>query len=372
MLQGAPEGQEQFGKKGEVPVRHFASKGDLHKAKVVAKQIAHLRSASDRNFEGSVMIATRAQLMVSNHKVNRAEIEAIKGIRYANIEDDISTFGSREMKYHQRLTQYEEMEKIMNEGLDEAYENAEDARKKREYFEVEADHILKDALAPKQSGGRYYITEKRDPDSQSVTVHFRLYEPPSQDEYENNHHRDSTATEGDERHVSFPDVPQSGKISSNNPVADASSSRARENETLNRLSSLKLTASRPSLTESVVSMQYAAHGASLEIPTLDLSVDMLKRLMIRDPYLLSQLALRKAQQPSGNATGKPGAKTVAPKAKDAWDVAVGNPSTSPFLLGRVDPATGKFVPYDFVMSLKQCGVKKGSEIAVLRMNEAEQ
>jgi hypothetical protein len=43
-------------------VRHYASKGDLHKARTVAKQIAHFRTAADRNFEGATMIATRAQV----------------------------------------------------------------------------------------------------------------------------------------------------------------------------------------------------------------------------------------------------------------------------------------------------------------------
>jgi hypothetical protein len=43
-------------------IKSFAIKGDLHKARVVAKQVATLRQASDRNFESATMIATRAQV----------------------------------------------------------------------------------------------------------------------------------------------------------------------------------------------------------------------------------------------------------------------------------------------------------------------
>ncbi|KAJ1563327.1 hypothetical protein HK405_002458, partial [Cladochytrium tenue] len=57
--------------------------------------------------------------MASNHKINRAEVEAIKGAKFANLEDSLESAAARERKYAQRLGVYEEMERIMNEGLDE-------------------------------------------------------------------------------------------------------------------------------------------------------------------------------------------------------------------------------------------------------------
>jgi hypothetical protein len=88
-------------------------------------------------------------------------------------------------------------------------------------------------------------------------------------------------------------------------------------------------------------------GATLKVPTLDLSIDMVKRLMIRDPYLLSQLNLRT-------------------QAKTTFDIVLG--TSKPFKLGRMmyDEAVGceVFEAFDFVRSLKEVGVKNGGDIAV--------
>ncbi|KAJ3210705.1 hypothetical protein HDU67_005080, partial [Dinochytrium kinnereticum] len=208
-------------------VRYFASRGDLHKARVVAKQIAHFRSAADRNFEGSVMISTRAQLMMSNHKVNRAEVEAIKGIRYANIEEDITSTAGREHKYAQRMAVFEEMESIMNDGLDDVYETAENSRKRRDYFDLEADNVLREALEPKLGGGRFYISPPKKDSEACVTVHFRLYEPPSNSGsrewlgdptglggkviIEDDDEEEECEDQSEERCVKFPSVPKLSK-----------------------------------------------------------------------------------------------------------------------------------------------------------------
>ena len=80
--------------------------------------------------------------MASNHKINRAEIEAIKviisfhscfffhskngrkGARYANLEDSVQSMAQRERKYAKRMGEFEEMERIMNEGMDEVSEGS--------------------------------------------------------------------------------------------------------------------------------------------------------------------------------------------------------------------------------------------------------
>jgi hypothetical protein len=50
--------------------------------------------------------------MKSNHKISKAEIQAIKGIRYANIEENLETAKHREQKYFLRMEEYEMMESI--------------------------------------------------------------------------------------------------------------------------------------------------------------------------------------------------------------------------------------------------------------------
>jgi hypothetical protein len=72
------------------------------------------------------------------------------------------------MKYAQRMGVHEEIERIMNEGMDDVYERAEESRTKRDYFELEADNVLRQALAPKVFHGRPYIEDKSD------LVGFRL------------------------------------------------------------------------------------------------------------------------------------------------------------------------------------------------------
>jgi hypothetical protein len=48
--------------------------------------------------------------MKSDHAVNRAQIEAIKGVRYANLEDSLASVRAREQKYAMRMAEYCEME----------------------------------------------------------------------------------------------------------------------------------------------------------------------------------------------------------------------------------------------------------------------
>ncbi|KAI9360046.1 hypothetical protein DFJ73DRAFT_816471 [Zopfochytrium polystomum] len=292
-------------------VKEHAKKGDIPKARIVARQIAHYRSAADRNFESAAMIQTRAQLMASNHKINRAEIEAIKGARYANLEDTLETAASRERKYAQRMSMFEEMERIMNEGMDEVYGDAEDARKKTDYFEIEAEAVLRQALNPKQWKGRYYADPQRPTAvARSATLHLRLFEPTK---------RIVSSSSSAFSLSPLPSVPDG---------VDASPER-------------------PQLTPAT------AKGASVEVPTLDLSVDMLKRLIAKDPYILSQMHLNL-------------------NARSTYDAILG--VSRPFKLGKIEhrpDGESTFVPYDFASSLKSCGIRNGSEIVIMRTDDDE-
>ena len=99
-------------------MKKCAAKGDIASARLIADQITRYRQVSLRNFDASVEIATRAQVMVSNHKINRAEVEAIKGIKYANAEEDLETTRRREQKYAIRMEYHQELEDISKLSLE--------------------------------------------------------------------------------------------------------------------------------------------------------------------------------------------------------------------------------------------------------------
>ncbi|KAJ3288988.1 hypothetical protein HDU79_004406 [Rhizoclosmatium sp. JEL0117] len=312
-------------------IRHFAAKGDLVKARIAARQISHYRQASDRNYESSAMIQTRAQLMVSNHKINQAKIEALKGSRYADMYDSIETVASREMKYAHMMGVQEEMERIMNEGMDDVYETAEELIKKRDYFDLETEAILKQALDPKQYNGRLYTDPATTTSStqsnstlQKITIHFKLYNPSASTQSLN---PDPTTTTSNTLLSRFPDTPNT------NPQHS-------QDFDVTPLSTPILT-SKPLPPPNNPSKPI---GASLKITTLDLSIDMLKRLMIRDAYLLAQLRLQATK-------------------KSMYDVVLG--SSRSFRVGWVNAETGAFEEFDFVKSLKECGVGEGGVVWVL-------
>lgn len=103
-------------------IKALVLKGEISKAKMLAGQVARYQQVSDKNFAGSVYIQTRAQLMFSNHKINRAEVEALKGAKYANMGESLEACNQRYEKYSMRLEVTEDMEELMNEGMDEIYE----------------------------------------------------------------------------------------------------------------------------------------------------------------------------------------------------------------------------------------------------------
>ncbi|KAJ3412996.1 hypothetical protein HDV05_008647 [Chytridiales sp. JEL 0842] len=331
-------------------IKQYANKGDLHKARIVAKQIAHYRSAADRNFEGATMIATRAQ-----------------GIRHANAEDTLESTAIREFKYAKLMGMSEEMEHIMNDGMDEVYERAEESRTKRDYYDVEADNVLRQALAPKLFSGRPYIDDKSEQIKSGIPLHFRVFNPPPT-------HLSSSTTLNNGSNFKFPKTPthpvskppkapirddNSSAWSSISPVSSAPSTpsmspapRRVQGNPGRPLSSLPK-GKVVGISSGSLSSKSTLAGATLKVPTLDLSVDMLKRLMIRDPYLLSQLFLR--TQP-----------------KTTFDAVLG--TSRPFQLGRVvydEHGAEMFEPFDFVKSLKEMGIRNGGEIAVYLEDEVD-
>lgn len=84
-------------------VRKAASRGDLKNARSIAAQIANYRRISEKSVDAGIVIATTTQAMVSNHKIHRAQIEAIKGISFANAYHGPFVVQERVMKYTERM-----------------------------------------------------------------------------------------------------------------------------------------------------------------------------------------------------------------------------------------------------------------------------
>jgi hypothetical protein len=79
-------------------------------ARLVANQIASYRRLHDRNLASSIMIGTKTQSMVSDHKINKAEVETIKGFSYANMFESFESVAHRERKYAWRMDAINQME----------------------------------------------------------------------------------------------------------------------------------------------------------------------------------------------------------------------------------------------------------------------
>ncbi|KAI9327084.1 hypothetical protein BDR26DRAFT_876057 [Obelidium mucronatum] len=338
-------------------IRHFASKGDLVKARIAARQISHYRTASDRNYESAAMIQTRAQLMVSNHKINQAKIEAIKGSRYADMYDSIESVSAREAKYARMMGVQEEMEHIMNEGMDDVYETAEDLIKKRDYFDLETDAILKQALDPKQYNGRAYTDTETGGNIRchKITIHFKIYDPATAHLSSSLKVSCDPLLEGSDQTLGdrFPKPPSTNpnKHSHHHPkdFSDDESDESPQNSP--RSPQKTLLPKKPGAKKGPKILHNT--GGSLKVGTLDLSIDMLKRQMIRDVYLMNQLHLKSTKN-------------------SMYDLVLG--SSKGFRLGAVvenessagdAKKLGQFVEFDFVKSLKECGVGEDGVVWVL-------
>ncbi|KAI9146057.1 hypothetical protein BKA69DRAFT_1047158 [Paraphysoderma sedebokerense] len=260
-------------------IKRHALKGDLHGARLLAKQIAIYRRISERNFEASVSIATKMQMMSSNHKVNQAEMEAVKGISYANANRTVFGVEMKEQKAAMKMEEFETMEDIMNEGMDEIYNldwadpsqegasSSSNKIKSATVYEIEIDSIMNQALDPKRS--REYFNYHMDDTSKTKAkraLHFHLLDSPTT-------------------------------------------------------------------------------SCTIYIDTLDLSVDMVKRAICKDPFAIQQLNLH---IPNPNAKGKASALVGAAK---------------PFAIGKL--VDGEFHALCISASLKGEGVRSGDVLYIM-------
>ncbi|KAI8928759.1 hypothetical protein BC831DRAFT_447264 [Entophlyctis helioformis] len=202
-------------------LRMFVKKGDFPKANLLAKQIALYRNLADKNFERGVAIETEIQVLLSNHKINRAHAESIKGIRHSNMEQTLESARDKELKYQRRMEECEAIEAIMNEGFEDVYDLVEIRKERPGRFVSQVEDVFREALS-----------------SPGSTVHREHY----------------------------------------------ASSEADEGQAFNGRVCLGVR-NYKSLTES------GGESANVYIPTLDISVDMLKQLIIRDKRALRLLGL---------------------------------------------------------------------------------
>ncbi|KAI8621906.1 hypothetical protein BC830DRAFT_1092128 [Chytriomyces sp. MP71] len=390
-------------------IRQFAGKGDLVKARIAARQISHYRTASDRNYESAAIIQTRAQLMVSNHKINQAKVEALKGANYACMEDTIDTIMAREMKYAQMMNIQEEMERIMNEGMDDVYEDAEELIKRRDYFDLETEAILQEALDPSRGGGssahHYARTYTQPSDSQrglKVLLHFRIYKPRGNfyaregrvaaidtssgtlmggavgeaaatlrggggegagEEGEVKKGKGGidmdfskpTAGEVNTYYRAFPTAPTHHLGNGFSSDEDEEDDESVDNVGMAGGAASSVPAVSRGSEISSRSVPSPASGppaqGSLRIATLCLSVSMLKHQMLRDTRLMTeQLKISKSSKQS------------------MYDLVRGE-SSVPFRLGRLvrseDGTVEEFEEFESVKSLKECGIADGGIIYVV-------
>ena len=101
--------------------KRLAQKGDMRGARMVANQVASYRRIHDRNLQASIQIGTQAQSMVSDHKVNRGQVESIKGFTFANTYESFGRLEAREQRSAFRMSAINHMESSMRESMDEAY-----------------------------------------------------------------------------------------------------------------------------------------------------------------------------------------------------------------------------------------------------------
>ncbi|KAJ3092962.1 hypothetical protein HK100_006800 [Physocladia obscura] len=351
-------------------IRYFSSKGDSVKARIAARQISHYRTASDRNYESAAMITTRAQLMLSNNKINQAKIEALKGSRYACINETIETVAEREYKYAHMMGVQEEMERIMNEGMDDVYESAEDLIRKRDYFDLEVEAILKQALDPKQYNGRTYAAPPP-PLQNKHTIFFKLYNfsnplsspqvatskelsPMSSDLLSSRFpttpsinpltQRTTTTATRRSSYDSFDISPNSSSPASPSPTTFAGRRHCSQAPSAPPPASFAKPTAELEGSNKKVGGSGGSGSSSLKISTLELSIDMLKRQMIGNTHLMAQLNLKKTKNPM-------------------YDIVLG--SSKPFRLGRIDATTGEFEEFDTVKSLSEVGIKDGAVVWVV-------
>jgi hypothetical protein len=93
-------------------LKHQIDRGDVQKAKIVGRQIAHFRDISDRNFARSIYFQSEGIIRRSNNTLNQAHMSFLKSMRYANMGETLHTIRSREKKYHEMQDMQQAIEEI--------------------------------------------------------------------------------------------------------------------------------------------------------------------------------------------------------------------------------------------------------------------
>ncbi|KAI8799781.1 hypothetical protein BJ742DRAFT_781018 [Cladochytrium replicatum] len=251
-------------------IRDYAQRGEDSKARVVAKQLASYRSAWNRNLEAEVKLATKDQMMRADHRINRAEMEGIKRIRYANGENSLKTTKERTQRYITSMNEYELMEEMVNDAMNDIYSDDP-----ADTTPVDIDDIVHEVTTKAQRAKEARKSAK-------------------------------------ERMPHFPSVNGLGE--------------------------------GVGYFINIQRYDDSAVGASIEVSTLEISVDMLKRQISEDAYAVAQLGL----------------------VGQGEDV-VGRGIVKMFVVGYEDEE-GAFRPFEFTESLKALGIRSGQTLLVKALN----
>ncbi|KAJ3319752.1 hypothetical protein HDV06_005953 [Boothiomyces sp. JEL0866] len=155
-------------------LRHQLKVGDLPKAQMIAKQLQCFRNISDKNFERSIYIQTQSQIRFSNHKINQATIESIKGLRFANKKETLDSITKRDKKYKYEKNIQEAMENIMNESFEEVFDELDEESNTHIYGDAQLEAIYREALDPKLTV-RDYTMNQNDPLDKLLGRRVRIF-----------------------------------------------------------------------------------------------------------------------------------------------------------------------------------------------------
>lgn len=130
-----------------IQLKNFASKGDLVKAKMIARQIALYRRISDKNFERDLSMDLQVRTMTSNHKIHKAQIECLRGIQFTTAGSFAQDMMRKDQKYIELAQVQQDIESILLAGMDEIYGIQEsNATTEKETLDSEVNVIMRQAL----------------------------------------------------------------------------------------------------------------------------------------------------------------------------------------------------------------------------------
>lgn len=95
-------------------LKYQMNKGDKDKSRMILQHMLYLKKISDKNYARELFIQNEMLIRKSNHAVNQAHVEFLKGLRFANGNETIDTIRKREQKYHYMQDIHDSMETIRN------------------------------------------------------------------------------------------------------------------------------------------------------------------------------------------------------------------------------------------------------------------